>query len=363
MEKEKVLIVGGYGTVGTVVSEILSKSELIIPVIAGRNEAKAKELAGKLNTEWRTVDINIEDSILAAFADVKVVINCFSGPFTNAPLLLAELCAKNGINYLDVAGSYEYAERVLTLNDLAKQNHTTLITALGANPGLPGITLMSAKNDFDEMYSGRIVFVLGVGFKGISVSSLQELKYMFDVKPLVWDKTQWITPKVISTKEYVGKPFEQKVYLGVSLTRDILVIPELTGLKELSFWSGSQSTSQGLALVVGLKYGFAKNEKRAKLLLNFLMKLGQTKNATGDTLLAITVTGKKNGEKLKRVTEIYCEENYATALAPALVCQQIVEKKILQHGAFVAPQVVPSIDFMEKLKKYPVNYSVKDEKI
>lgn len=362
MEKERVLVVGGYGTVGTVVSKILSKSDLIIPVIAGRNEAKAKALAGKLNAEWRTVDINKEDSILAAFANVKVVINCFSGPFTNAPLLLAELCAKNGINYLDVSGSYEYAERVLTLNDLAKQNNATLITALGANPGLPGIALMSAKNDFDEMDSGRIVFVLGAGFKGISVSSLQELKYMFEVKPLVWDKTQWITPKVISIKEYVGKPFEQKVYLGVSLTRDILVIPELTGLKELSFWSGSQSTSQGLALILGLKYGFAKNEKRAKMLLKLLMKLGQ-KNATGDTLLSITITGKKNGEKIKRTIEIYCEENYATAIAPALVCQQIIEKKIAERGAFVAPQVVPSIDFMERLKKYPVNYSVKDEKI
>ena len=362
MEKERVLIVGGYGTVGTVVSEILSKSELIIRVIAGRNETKAKELAGKLKAEWRAVDINKEDSILAAFANVKVVINCFSGPFTNAPLLLAELCAKNGINYLDVAGSYEYAERVLTLNDLAKQNHATLITALGANPGLPGIALMSAKNDFDEMDSGRIVFVLGAGFKGISVSSLQELKYMFEVKPLVWDKTQWITPTVISIKEYVGKPFEQKVYLGVSLTRDILVIPELTGLKELSFWSGSQSTSQGLALILGLKYGFAKNEKRAKMLLKLLMKLGQ-KNATGDTLLSITITGKKNGEKIKRTIEIYCEENYATAIAPALVCQQIVEKKITEHGAFVAPQVVPSSDFMERLKTYLVNYSVKNEKL
>ncbi|MFA6977688.1 MAG: saccharopine dehydrogenase NADP-binding domain-containing protein [Ignavibacteriaceae bacterium] len=362
MEKERVLIVGGYGTVGTVVSEILSKSEPIIPVIAGRNESKARELAGKLNAEWQTIDINKEDSILAAFENVKVVINCFSGPFTNSPLLLVELCAKHGIHYLDVAGSYEFAERVLTLNETAKKNKATLITALGANPGLPGIALMSAKNDFDEMDSGRIVFVLGAGFKGISVSSLQELKYMFDVKPLVWDKTEWITPKVVSSKEYVGKPFEQKVYLGVSLTRDILVIPGMTGLKELSFWSGSQSTSQGLALILGLKYGFAKNEKRAKMLLNLLMKLGNTKSASPDTLLSITITGKKNGEKLKRTIEIYCEENYATAIAPALVCQQIVEKKITQYGAFVAPQVVPSIDFMERLKKYPVNYSVKDEK-
>ncbi|MDP1993948.1 MAG: saccharopine dehydrogenase NADP-binding domain-containing protein, partial [Ignavibacteria bacterium] len=329
--------------------------------IAGRNESKARELAGKLNAEWRTVDINKEDSILAAFENVNIVINCFSGPFTNSPLQLAELCAKHGIHYLDVAGSYEFAERVLTLNEIAKKNKSTLITALGANPGLPGIALMSAKKDFDEMDSGRIVFVLGAGFKGISVSSLQELKYMFDVKPLVWDKTQWITPKVVSSKEYVGKPFEQKVYLGVSLTRDILVIPELTGLKELSFWSGSQSTIQGLALILGLKYGFAKNEKRAKMFLKLLMKLGQ-KNATGDTLLSITINGKKNGEKKKRIIEIYCEENYATAIAPALVCQQIVEKKITEHGAFVAPQVVPSIDFMERLKKYPVNYSVKDEK-
>jgi len=46
MEKERVLIVGGYGTVGTVVSEILSESELIIPVIAGRADGR-NPMSGK----------------------------------------------------------------------------------------------------------------------------------------------------------------------------------------------------------------------------------------------------------------------------------------------------------------------------
>ena len=137
MKKKKVLIVGGYGTVGRVVSEILSKDERILPVISGRNKTKARELSERLNTEWITIDLNDIQSISSALANIDIVINCFSGPFTNFHLLLPDLASKQGIHYLDVAGSYEYAERFLTLNDQAVNNKSILITALGANPGIP----------------------------------------------------------------------------------------------------------------------------------------------------------------------------------------------------------------------------------
>ncbi len=358
MNKNKVLIVGGYGTVGSVTSEILAQQETIMPVIAGRSESKAKALARSLQAEWRPIDIADEHSIASALSEISVIINCFSGPFTHAPLILPKLAAESGIHYLDVSGSYEYAERFLKLNDLASENNVTLVTALGANPGIPGIAMMSTKHDFEVFDSGRILFVLGARFDGISASALKEMKHMFDVQPLIWKKPRWVKPNASGSKEHVGKPFDKNVFVGASLTRDLLAIPELVDLDELSFWSGSQSTVQGLVMIAGLKLGLTKTDRGAQLLLNALNRIGRGKLSISDALIKVEVIGTKKGIKQKRTIDMYCEENYATALAPAIACQQILERKITSRGAFVPPEIIPARDFMDRLKKFAIHYSV-----
>ena len=216
---------------------------------------------------------------------------------------------------------------------------------------------MSGKDEFDELESGKIYFIMGSKFDGISASSLKELKHMFDMKPLVWYKPHWTDPKERGLKEYVGKPFDQDIYLGGFLTRDLLVLPELTTVNELSFWSGSQSTFQGLVMIIGLKLGLTRSDRAAQILLNILKKIGKTKNGISDALIKIEMIGKKGGVRQQRIMEIYCEENYATALTPVIVCQQIIEEKITRYGAFVPPEIVPAKDFMEQLGKYKIHYS------
>lgn len=357
MDKKKVLIVGGYGTVGCVLSEILAKDERISLIIAGRNESKAKALAEKLKVEGGSIDINDEKSIASSLKDVEVVINCFGGPFTHAPAFLAEFAAKSGIHYMDLSGSYEFTERFLKLNDLAAKNKSTMITSLGSNPGIPGIAVMSAKDNFDTLESAKIVYVLGAGLEGISAPSLMELKHMFDVKPLVWSNSQWNKPKTMTTKEYIGRPFNREIHMSPFITRDLLVIPELTGVDNFSFISGTQFMGQGLLMILGLSLGLTRTERGARFLLNVLKRMGKSKGSTSDALIKIEATGVNKGVRQKRTIEMYCEENYGTALVPAIVCQQLIENKIMRYGAFVPAEIVPAADFMTRLGRFPINYS------
>lgn len=355
--KTQVMIVGGYGTVGRAVSELLAQDPRIGLVIAGRNEAKARELARQLQAGWRVIDIADSTSIAPALQGIDVVINCFSGPFTHAPLHLPERCAMTGIHYLDVSGSDEYTGRFLQLNDPAIHNGATLITALGANPGIPGIAIMSAKGDFEVLESGKVVFVLGAKMEGISASSLMELKHMFAVKPLVWEQPHWVKAGGQSLKEYVGEPFEREVYVGASLTRDLLAIPDLTGIGKLSFWSGSQFAGQGLAMILGIQLGLAGSYRSAQFLLKILKRMGQGQGATSDVLIKTVIVGKKAGVRQTCTIAVYGEENTITALAPAIVCQQMIEKKIARCGAFVPPEIVPAGDFIKRLEQSTVHFS------
>ena len=354
MVKKNVLIVGGYGRVGSVLSETLAKESEISMTIAGRDPVKAEELAKKLGSGCCAIDVTDKSSILSAIEDMDIVINCFAGPFTHFNLFLPEIAAERGLHYLDVAGSYEYAERFLKLNDSAHDNHSILITALGANPGIPGIVFMKFKDTFDEISSCEIYFILGSSLREFSLSSLRELKFMFDVKPLVWDKNQWIEPRKKSKKVYFGKPFDKDIYVGAWLTRDMLLLPKLANVCDLSVWSGSQDSLQGLAMVMGLKLGLTKRDSSAQLLLNLLKKLGR-KGSISEAFLKLEMNGNAKGVFKKLVIEMHCDESYATALAPAIVCKQICEGRITRHGAFLPPEIVPARDFVDRLSGYDIH--------
>ncbi|MFO0588059.1 MAG: saccharopine dehydrogenase NADP-binding domain-containing protein [Polyangiaceae bacterium] len=355
MDRTRVLVVGGYGTVGTVLSEVLAHDPRVDLVVAGRDARKAGDLARSLHAEARTVDVLDEATIPEALAGVRVVVNCWAGPFTGAPLHLPRMAAERGIDYLDVSGSYEWSERLLTLRDAAERGGATLITALGANPGIPGIAVMDAKHEVQSLESARILFVMGSKIDGISLAGLKELRHMFEVKPQCYREGQWRAPEEEGMREHVGAPFDKEVYMGVFVTRDLLTLPELTGLRELSAWSGSQSTLQGLAMVGGIWIGMTQHDGSARFLLRMLKRMGERKGNISDALIKVEVVGEAEGARVKRTVEMYCDENYATAIAPALVCQQVIEGQIQRKGVFFGTEVVPARDFMRRLGGYALH--------
>ncbi len=112
MEKSRILIPGGYGAVGSIISTLLSNNNTIMPVVAGRNAEQAEKLAEKLNCEWTTIDLENRHSIKEALQNIDIVISCYipSGDFNT---LLPEMAAESGIHYMDVAAFNEFNERVL----------------------------------------------------------------------------------------------------------------------------------------------------------------------------------------------------------------------------------------------------------
>ncbi|MCP4593898.1 MAG: hypothetical protein GY842_24450 [bacterium] len=54
---------------------------------------------------------------------------------------------------------------------------------------------------------------------------------------------------------------------------------------------------------------------------------------------------------------MHCSEEYATAIAPAILCRQIVRGLISDRGAFVAHQVTAIDDFVEQLRGADVSFA------
>lgn len=361
MKKIRILVAGGYGSVGTHVSSLLAQNDKFIPVVAGKNKDKAKMLAAKLNCEWIGIDLENKNSIQDALKNIDITISCYipSGDFN---IFLPEIAAENGIHYLDIAAFNHFNEKVMRCNKMAVENNTMLITALGLYPGMPGLILASNKDCFDTINSVDIYFTSGGKMDGLSVLSLQGINIMMNVPPTQWNGEQWIKAESKGTKEYISEPFNKKIsFFPFMITYDLLKIPEIVKCNKIVMWSGTESLFQGLIFLLGIKMGWAKNLKKAGKFIKVLRFLGKNKNE--DYSMKIVTKGIKDNKTLERVVEMNAPEELLTAIVPVIVCEQIVQGIINKPGAFTGPESVNAKNFIKVLKEKDITLNDKLQKI
>jgi len=352
--KIKILIAGGYGSVGTHISELLSQDEKFLPVIAGRSEEKAQALAEKFDCKWTTIDLENKNSIREALRNVNIVISCYipSGDFNT---FLPDIAAENGIHYLDVAAFNNFNESVIQLNEKADKNNAILITAMGLYPGMPGLILASNKDYFDTIDSVDIYFTSGGKMDGLSVLSLQGINLMMDVPPQQWNGKEWIDAGSKGVKENISEPFNKKIsFFPFMITYDLLKIPKIIKCNKIVMWSGTESLFQGLVFLLGIKMGFAKDIKKAEKFIKVLRFLGKNKN--DNYSMKIVSKGIRDNENLKRIIEMNAPEELLTAIVPVIFCEQIADGYINKNGAFTGPEIVDTSKFIDALKEYDIDY-------
>jgi saccharopine dehydrogenase (NAD+, L-lysine-forming) len=152
----KVLVLGGYGAVGTAICGDLAQTPHISEVVcAGRNIDKAKQLAQKLKSDKVTpkkVDASSSDELMKALKEVDIVINS-SLPQYNLTVMKAAL--KNGVHYIDNA-VYEKVDYKLKFDNAYRDAGLTGLLNLGEDPGLSNIFARYAADRMDRVDEIRI---------------------------------------------------------------------------------------------------------------------------------------------------------------------------------------------------------------
>ena len=133
----KVLILGGYGNFGKRIAHLLTCQNIAV-IIAGRNEAKAKELLASLPqnlAEIAIFDVNQDLARQLELLKPTVVINT-CGPFQNSDYSVAKTCIVKGVHYIDLADGRDFVNGITTLDDEAKHHKVTVISGASTVPGL-----------------------------------------------------------------------------------------------------------------------------------------------------------------------------------------------------------------------------------
>ncbi len=366
-----ILILGGYGNFGGILSRLLSTTTDIRLTIAGRSKEKALRFIetnlqnAKIPVHSTVIDVHdLNLSALLAEIAPDLVIHT-SGPFQGQDFHVAKSCIHAGIHYIDLADARSFVKDFHQLETQAKEKGVLAITGASTLPALSSAVIqhflphfqaleeieyaISPGNQTDRgeatvrailSYTGK-PFTTLVNGKMQSVIGWQNLHKTTFAKPL---GSQWLAncdiPDLALFPTSYPSLKTQRFYAGLEL-----------GILHVGLW--------GLSWLVriGLISNLARFTKPIIWLSERFLKFG---SQNGGMLMILS--GKDHQDKPLNIRwDLVALENHGPLIPiiPALVlAQKIAQGQLTQRGAMHAMNLMSLEDFTIAVQGFNIKLSV-----
>ena len=137
----KVIILGACGGMGRYVAKSVSSlGQIDHLAIADLNFKDAELLASQLGSHAKgiEVDINNIENLSSILFDYDIVLNTV-GPFFKFGYQVLKTSLEANCHYMDICDDWEPTEKMLELNDIAKEKNLLALLGLGASPGITNL--------------------------------------------------------------------------------------------------------------------------------------------------------------------------------------------------------------------------------
>lgn len=160
--KAQILIVGGYGKVGSQIARLLNKQFDGGIIIAGRSLVKAKQLSDKLGSKVTPMQLDYTSRLNAEQLEgVSLVIMCSEQQDASFAKQVLEL----GIHYIDITASYSLIKQLENLQPIAVKHGAVGMLSVGLAPGLTNLMATHIARKAYEQGDIHISILLGAGEK------------------------------------------------------------------------------------------------------------------------------------------------------------------------------------------------------
>jgi hypothetical protein len=155
----KVLILGGYGTFGGRLAELLSCESALTLVIAGRSEAEATAFCERLppgaGREAQAVDRDTDLERRLSEITPNIVVDA-SGPFQaygDDPYRVVKAALAVGCHYLDFADGSDFVRGISRFDEAARQSGSVVLSGVSSFPVLTAAVVRHLSSDLDRVDS------------------------------------------------------------------------------------------------------------------------------------------------------------------------------------------------------------------
>lgn len=173
-----ILILGGYGNVGSMIARLLVQRTSDYLIIAGRRYAQAQKTADELGERAiaRKIDVSVGIDYDAALWNVDLAVVCFDLPDDH----FLRACLERGIDYVDISAEPAVLSRVEALDNLAREHEATALISVGLMPGISNLMAKRGVEQFGEAQRVDNVALLGLGEAFGSASADWTIRHLGD---------------------------------------------------------------------------------------------------------------------------------------------------------------------------------------
>ena len=368
----RILLIGGYGNAGRCISEYLLKftSDTIV-VLAGRQEKKARALAGELAVSFpgrvtsHRIDLADPASLDLAFQEADFVVNAAGAiPYTKN---VVEALLRHRKNALDT--QLASPEKTKILEQMAPAFEAAgicYITDGGFHPGIPAALLRYAATQLDNLEKGKIYSAMKVDWDSLDFSPDTALELIDEFRTnrlAIYQDSQWKDQSVMKVFEYdFGPPFGKQYCAPMFLPELEDLTAQLPELQETGFYvTGFNRVTDYLILPI-IMLGVRLLPRSWDRLLARLLVWGlQFSRPPFGIDLVADCFGQKDGENAHIRIRLSHEDGYVMTAVPIVACLiQAIEGDLLQPGLWRQAMLVEPVRFLQDIEQMGITISKKE---
>ncbi|MGI0100273.1 MAG: saccharopine dehydrogenase family protein [Candidatus Micrarchaeaceae archaeon] len=375
----KIVVLGGYGEMGSVAARDLCGTFSGDIIIAGRDEGKAKRFASSFRSRRITgayADTSDKGSMDKVLGGADAVINA-TNYYHNIEVM--EHALRNGTNYLDLGGLYHTTLKQLRLHGQFKRRKVLALLGCGSTPGITNIMAAHAARAFDSIESISIQFGdrdhTDYGMPFVVPYSMYTVIDEFSKRPAVFTGGLMKFVEPLSGEAMIDFPKPVgRINCFYTLHSELASLPRKfkdKGIMECSFRGGFDREFVRYTKFL-IDTGFASGEPvsigksrvrpvdmAVKLLDRFMPPKDVKINDV--EMLRVAIKGRKKGRRSG--VAMYCKAvtsrkwnvpagSWDTGVAPSVLAQMIAGGRIDAHGVLTSDdECIDSGYFFAMLKR------------
>lgn len=344
----KILVLGGYGTFGGRLVQLLADEERLTLLVAGRSRARAANFCVGIASKAKLVAIAFDrDSYVGAQLEVikpDIVVDA-SGPFQSYgadPYRLVRSALALGIHYFDLADDAAFVKGISEFDDEARARGIFILSGVSTCPVLTAAAVRHLSRDFAQVKSisggiapspyagiGRNVICAIASYAGKPIGLIRDGKKAVGFA-LVETRRATIAPP--------GRVGLKNIRYSLIDVPDLALLPEQwPGLRSIWFGVGTLPESlhrilNGFAWLVRLKILPALSPLAA-FMYRFLNRVRWGEHRGG---MFVSVEGMRDGAPVERSWHLVAEGEdgpFIPSMAAEAIIRRCLDRKFPRPGA------------------------------